>query len=616
MKICPDCKSTISDTAKFCVRCGYKFNNKSEEAKATQEYFCSECGTRFSGGFFCPECGTNIESELGSFDSASSIDSFDFSELESEARKQLVEQIGLQIEGSVLIKYTGKSRTLEIPEGVTEIFDGALSGNEIVSSVTIPEGVTVIGRGAFKGCRYLKNVTIPSTVVEIYDEAFYGCGELEEVVLANRLTQIRQRVFGSCSKLRTITIPASLKTIDNYAFEFCRSLTDIYISDLAGWCTISGVAHLMAGKPHNKLFLNDELITNLEIPNSVSHISSYAFSGCCDIVNIDIPSSVQSIGDGAFSSCGITSISVLNSHTVLGNAVFSSCEKLEEAKIYTSIPGEEFYKKKPLFDNCPMLKTVTVGEGATSIGRCAFKDCTSLVSVTISDSVASIGDSAFFSCTSLEKVNIPNKLETIEPRAFLNCHSLKSISIPNSVSSIEREAFAGCKGLSQITIPDSVVKIGEEAFYNCTGLIIMSVPNSVQTIGCGAFKGCINLKKITLPFVGENASPQEYKNSHFGFIFGVSGSYDRYEGVSPASGLKLSSSYSFSSDSMQTTVERTGYYYLIPTSLKEVVITGGTSCAFSNCMYIERIWLPEKLYSRNYDYQFSCCNAQRHKYMG
>ena len=112
-----------------------------------------------------------------------------------------IEQIGLQIEGSVLVKYTGKSRTLEIPAGITEIFDGALKDNLVVSSVTIPEGVTVIGEEAFSGCRYLKTVTIPSTVEEIYENAFYGCVELEKVVLPSKLKKIRKFVFGYCNSL-------------------------------------------------------------------------------------------------------------------------------------------------------------------------------------------------------------------------------------------------------------------------------------------------------------------------------------------------------------------------------------------------------------------------------
>lgn len=60
MKQCPKCQANISDSAKFCVKCGYNIKKYEEE----MEYFCSECGTKFSGGVFCPECGHDISKDL------------------------------------------------------------------------------------------------------------------------------------------------------------------------------------------------------------------------------------------------------------------------------------------------------------------------------------------------------------------------------------------------------------------------------------------------------------------------------------------------------------------------------------------------------------------------
>ena len=70
MKQCPKCQASISDTAKFCIKCGCNIK-KFEEEQAQQTYFCPECGTKFSGGTFCPECGHDINEDLSDGDVSS-----------------------------------------------------------------------------------------------------------------------------------------------------------------------------------------------------------------------------------------------------------------------------------------------------------------------------------------------------------------------------------------------------------------------------------------------------------------------------------------------------------------------------------------------------------------
>ena len=53
------------------------------------------------------------------------------------------------------------------------------------------------------------------------------------------------------------------------------------------------------------------------------------------------------------------------------------------------------------FTDCTGLTSVTIPNSVTSIGNYAFYDCTGLTSVTIPDSVTSIGDGAFLDCTGL-----------------------------------------------------------------------------------------------------------------------------------------------------------------------------------------------------------------------
>ena len=127
------------------------------------------------------------------------------------------------------------------------------------------------------------------------------------------------------------------------------------------------------------------------------------------------------------------------------------------------------------FVGCTGLTSITIPNSVTSIGDGAFDDCTGLTSITIPNSITSIGDGAFDGCTGLTSITIPNSITSIEGRTFRGCTGLTSITIPNSVKSIGEYAFYDCTGLTSVTIPNSVTSIGGSAFSGCTGLTSITV---------------------------------------------------------------------------------------------------------------------------------------------
>jgi len=174
------------------------------------------------------------------------------------------------------------------------------------------------------------------------------------------------------------------------------------------------------------------------------------------------------------------------------------------------------------FKNCHGLTSVTIPNGVTSIGYCAFTDCVNLTHVTIPDSVTKIEDWAFDGCSGLISITIPNEVTSIGFNAFRDCRKLTNIILPNSLTSIEATTFENCKSLTKIIIPNkvteirgsafkecskltqvsisnSVTKIGQNAFYYCTGLTNITLGTGVTTIGAGAFQGCKNLTSIIIP---------------------------------------------------------------------------------------------------------------------
>ena len=436
----------------------------------------------------------------------------------------------------------GITWTYTVANGVASIGGGSSDSPAVRTStsgaITIPSTlggypVTSIGYSAFRECSRLTSVTIPNRVTNIGASAFSRCSGLTSVTIPNSVTNIGDRAFSSCSGLTSVTIPASVTSIGDSAFRNCSDLTSVHISDLAAWCRISfGYEANPLSYTHN-VYLNGALVTNLTIPDNVTSIGSFAFSGCSGLTSVTIPNSVTNIGEWAFSYCsGFTSVIIPDSVTRIGHFAFSDCAGLTSVTIpasVTSIGASAFY-------NCSGLTSVMIPDGVTNIGSHAFEVCTGLTSLTIGSGVTSIGEGAFAGCSGLTNVVIGSGVSSIGSFAFEGCSGLTSMTIPNSVTNIGYFAFFDCSGLmsftvspsnpsyksvsgllltkdggtlivgvnGDVTIPASVTSIWERAFYNCSGLTSVMIPDGVTNIGLYAFSGCSGLTSFKVS--GSNPS--------------------------------------------------------------------------------------------------------------
>ena len=89
------------------------------------------------------------------------------------------------------------------------------------------------------------------------------------------------------------------------------------------------------------------------------------------------------------------------------------------------------------------MTSITIPNSVTGIGNSAFQGCIGLTSITISESVTSIPTEAFKGCSSLTSIIIPESVTMIGSDAFYECSNLTSVTIPGSVTVIIK-SFRGC----------------------------------------------------------------------------------------------------------------------------------------------------------------------------
>ena len=543
--------------------------------------------------------------------------------------------------------YTGSTSVTQngtayyIPSGIKKVTitkqdripANAFANCNFIEEITLSSNTSAIENKAFYNCSALKTMVLPSSVTEVGSYAFYGCSNMANIALS-ALTKINDYTFYNCSSLTGVTLPETLTEIGEYAF-YGSGLEGITIpntvTSIGGYAFANCKALISITLPQSitiiksSTFSGCEKLKDVVIPDSVTAIESSAFFGCKSIVKIDISENVKSIGDNAFKGCSkLKIVEIANGNitdlTALGSNVFSGTHSSlciivpqDALKAYKEAANWSSYASKIIADNNivdnaflvvdGVLKqyignneTVTIPANITSIGNYAFA-YSNVKNITIGNDVTTIGQYAFAYCVGLQSVTIGDSVTDIGDYAFYSCSALKSVTYGTGLLTIGNYAFAECVDLSKINSTDSGVfnlngnvlkKIGKMAFNNANKVTKITVGKSVESIELGAFNGCDNLLSVELPFIGTDRNSTYSQSQVFGYIFG-------YE----------------TSNKEGTTMQYTNYYYYIPASLREVVITDETVIsknAFINCSKIESIIIKSDLTSIG-DYAFYNCDG-------
>ena len=232
----------------------------------------------------------------------------------------------------------------------------------------------------------LKKITFPKGIVwtnnsSLFGYIFSGCTQLKEIDFADFTRSSAAlggqfQVFSNCSALTTLHFQ-SIEQINNLQ-KTAYTQSDVPFN-----------ANTAAHKVYIKdvLFDEEELLTNLVIPDTITAIRDSAFYRFNCITSATLHSNVTSIGGYSFYQCtGLTSIDLASVRTI-GQYAFYGCTRLPSITLPSTLTTIGQYA----FYGCSGLTgDLTVPSSVTSIARCAFQNCTGLNSLTIPSSVTQV----------------------------------------------------------------------------------------------------------------------------------------------------------------------------------------------------------------------------------
>ena len=392
-----------------------------------------------------------------------------------------------------------------------------------IEYANVTYAVTSIGINAFIDNEIIKSVTIPMGIKYISSSA-----------------------FRRCSNLMSVEIPSSINDIGSGAFRECDKLAAVHISDLSAWCNID-FANAPANPLYNSghLFLNNEDIVDLCIPDGVQEIKRFAFSNGIGFKSLEIPKSVKRIGEKCFEGCtNLNKINITDLSAWCSIKFYEYSNPLQYAKhLYLNneeikdliIDGNVSNISNYAFQGCEGLTTLTLSEGVLSVGQSAFSRCPNLTKVFIPLSLQEMkafafgefdglsfmisdlgawakmekskidGSTVFGSIATnydlylneniVENLELPEDLFYIANCAFMNCRSIKSLK-SQQIRTIGRNAFMNCNSLESVNLGDEIKTISHAAFYGCSSLTSVAVGKSINEVGEQVFSTCPSLSSF------------------------------------------------------------------------------------------------------------------------
>lgn len=240
----------------------------------------------------------------------------------------------------------------------------------------------------------------------------------------------------------------------------------------------------------------DNEITSISLPNTISVMGDACFESCSRLESVTLPAGLTSLGNSCFYDCrNLASVTLPEGIEELGYQCFYGCTSLESVVL----PGSLRTIGNNCFYDCSALKSVTFGGSIGALPEKCFYGCTSLESIALPEGVKELGENCFYRCSNLASVTLPESITRLADFCFAECTSLSSITLPNSITDMGFRCFFRCSGLESVTLPEGITLLPSNCFESCSSLVSVNLPGSILSLGSDCFISCTSLSSITLP---------------------------------------------------------------------------------------------------------------------
>lgn len=377
-----------------------------------------------------------------------------------------------------------------------------------IQRVVINNGITAIGRCAFVDATNLSDIDWGTTLEKIGEGAFENCPRLfsktHTLNLPTGIKELGDCAFTDCNFWK-VYLPATLEKMGFLGYQ-CSDVEhldqiEVYIYSTSLIVGGSSIDQFDTGKNITKLHIyKGSTIDTLAMTNS--HIKK---------VYLDD----ESKKDILSWQCGATATASLD----LNTGVFSVSGT---GDMYNYNSG-----KTPWNSYFGNIKTITIGNGISSIGKYCFGSSKLKVGTVYLSGVSIIGQNAFTGAT-INHIDL-NGVEEIYTSAFEKCKGLTEITIPESVTVVQAKAF-NSSSITKANINSE--EVGENMFQSCKSLTEAILSSNVAFINKAAFKGCTNLTEITIPKTVEHMGSSIFeKNLQTVYVYrnSTAANYDGYK---------------------------------------------------------------------------------------
>lgn len=433
-----------------------------------------------------------------------------------------------QMNGTILVKYTGTAKTVSVPASVEIIGEEAFAGHTEIETVQFKgKNVTDILYRAFAGCTGIREFILPNSVEELGNGVFGDCTLLEKVEFGTGLKNLGIGTFANCLSLKTISIPkenTSFLFDDGCLYNSDKSVLYFMLPTRAKetYTMPSSVTDIA-----EYAFWNCANLKGIVLSSNLKEIPDYSFANCMSLNGITIPYSVNSIGIKAFSDCvNLVTAQIPASVSAIHETAFDGCGKLvisaEEGTVAYQY-GEAFKEKNQAeYEDASHIVQLDPEEDAVNQEEATEKTSSDMGNVLASTYVVGNRAVLFIDNSKQSVYGNGNQADTDHQEtiaSLLNNALEKGTDIPKYKvafgSIISDLAFYQKKDMTAYDFPDGITEIGEFAFAR-SNITQVNIPYGVTTIGYGAFYHCDYLREVSIPSTVTNIAPEAF--NHTGWI--------------------------------------------------------------------------------------------------